>query len=137
MKYFQVFGSKCVILNDRKNLEKFDAKSNEGIFHRYIVNSRAHRVFSKRTKMVVESINLVIDDAISKNIIEESGDASNLRIMMTVIYLKIVMLKINHRKMKLLLSHHEKKQGHPKCHQVLSLHQKCNHLYPMMVSFLL
>ena len=26
MKYFRVFGSKCYTLNDRENLEKFDAK---------------------------------------------------------------------------------------------------------------
>ena len=28
-KYFQVFGSKCYILNDWENLGKFDAKSDE------------------------------------------------------------------------------------------------------------
>ena len=32
VKYFWVFGSKCFILNDRENLGKFDAKSDEGIF---------------------------------------------------------------------------------------------------------
>ena len=32
VKYFRVFGSKCYILNDRENLGKFDAKSDEGIF---------------------------------------------------------------------------------------------------------
>ena len=29
VKYFQVFGSKCYILNDWENLGKFDAKSDE------------------------------------------------------------------------------------------------------------
>ena len=29
VKYFRVFGSKCFILNDRENLGKFDAKSDE------------------------------------------------------------------------------------------------------------
>ena len=32
VKYFRVFGNKCYILNDRENLGKFDAKSDEGIF---------------------------------------------------------------------------------------------------------
>ena len=32
VKYFRVFGSKCYILNDRENLGKFDAKSDEGFF---------------------------------------------------------------------------------------------------------
>ena len=44
MKYFWVFGSKCFILNDRESLGKFDAKSDEGIFLGYSVNSRAYRV---------------------------------------------------------------------------------------------
>ena len=35
LKYFRVFGSKCYILNDRENLGKFDAKSDEGIFLGY------------------------------------------------------------------------------------------------------
>ena len=55
MKYFQVFGSKGYILNDRENLGKFDAKSDEGIFLGYSTTSRAYRVFNKRTKMVMES----------------------------------------------------------------------------------
>ena len=32
VKYFRVFGSKCCILNDRENLEKIYAKSDEGVF---------------------------------------------------------------------------------------------------------
>ena len=39
VKYFRVFGGKCFILNDRENLGKFDAKSDEGIFLGYSVNS--------------------------------------------------------------------------------------------------
>ena len=66
MKYFRVFGSKCFILNDWENLGKFDAKSNEGIFLGYSTTSRAYRVFNKRTKTVMESINVEIDDAITK-----------------------------------------------------------------------
>ena len=65
MKYFRVFGSKCYILNDRENLGKFDARSDEGIFLGYSTTSRAYRVFNKRTKTVMESINVKIDDALS------------------------------------------------------------------------
>ena len=61
-----MFGSKCYILNDRENLGKFDAKSDEGIFLGYSTTNRAHRVFNKRTKTVMESINVEIDDAITK-----------------------------------------------------------------------
>ena len=79
VKYFWVFGSKCFILNDRENLGKFDAKSDEGIFLGYSVNSQAYRVYNKRTKTVMELINVVIDDAISEKNVEESGDASSLK----------------------------------------------------------
>ena len=74
MKYFRVFGSKCYILNDQENLEKFDAKSDEGVFLGYSTTSRAYRIFNKRTKTVMESINVVIDDAITKVAIDDSGE---------------------------------------------------------------
>ena len=44
VKYFRVFGSKCNILNDRENLGKFDAKSDEGIFLGYSTSSQTYRV---------------------------------------------------------------------------------------------
>ena len=79
MKYFRVFGSKCYILNDRENLGKFDAKSDEGIFLGYSTNSRAYRVYNKRTKTVMELINVVIDDTISEKDIDEDGEGPNLK----------------------------------------------------------
>ena len=79
VKYFHVFGSKCFILNDRENLGKFDAKSDEGIFLGYSVNSRAYRVYNKRTKTVMESINVVIDDTIPKKSVGEDGEAPGLK----------------------------------------------------------
>jgi len=62
VKYFKTFGSKCYILRDRENLGKFDTKSDEGIFLGYSTNSRAYRVFNKRTESMMESINVVVDD---------------------------------------------------------------------------
>ena len=79
MKYFRVFGSKCYILNDRENLGKFDVKSDEGIFLGYSTNSRAYRVYNKRTKTVMELINVVIDDTISEKDIDEDGEGPNLK----------------------------------------------------------
>ena len=61
-----MFGSKCYILNDRENLGKFDAKSDEGIFLGYSTTSQVYRVFNKRTKIVMESINVKIDDVVAK-----------------------------------------------------------------------
>ena len=74
VKYFRVFGSKCYILNDRENLGKFDAKSDEIIFLGYSTTSQAYRVFNKRTKIVMESINVKIDDAIAKVEMVDDGE---------------------------------------------------------------
>jgi len=43
VKYFKTFGSKCYILG-------------------YSTNSRAYKIFNKRTETVMESINVVVDD---------------------------------------------------------------------------
>ena len=52
----------CYILNDREPRGKFDAKSDEGVFLGYCKNNRAYRAYNKRTKVVIESINVKVDD---------------------------------------------------------------------------
>ena len=83
VKYFRVFGSKCYILNDRENLRKFDAKSDEGIFLGYSTNSWAYRVFNKRTKTVMESINVEVDDAITKVEMVDNGEGPSSKELTT------------------------------------------------------
>ena len=83
MKYFRVFGSKCYILSDRENLGKFDAKSDEGIFLGYFTNSRAYRVFNKRTKTVMESINVEVDDSITKVETVDDGEGPSSKELIT------------------------------------------------------
>ena len=43
------------------------------------MNSRTYRVYNKRTKTVMESINVVIVDAILEKSVEKIGDASSLK----------------------------------------------------------
>ena len=62
VKYFRIFGSDCYILRDRENLEKFDAKSDKGYFLGYSTTSRAYKVYNLRTKTIMESSNVVIND---------------------------------------------------------------------------
>jgi hypothetical protein len=62
VKHFHVFGSKCYILADREQRRKLDPKSDEGIFLGYSTNSRAYRVYNLRTKVVMESFNVVVND---------------------------------------------------------------------------
>ena len=64
VKYFRIFGSDCYILRDRENLEKFDAKSDKGYFLGYSSTSRAYRVYNLRTKTVMESSNVMINDEV-------------------------------------------------------------------------
>ena len=59
ISYFHPFGTKCYILNNGKDqLAKFDARSDEGIFLRYALTSKAYRIFNKRTLVVEESIHI-------------------------------------------------------------------------------
>ncbi|KAJ9552400.1 hypothetical protein OSB04_016445 [Centaurea solstitialis] len=56
--YFRVFGCKCYVLNDRDDLGMFEPKSDESIFIEYSHNSKAYRVFNKRTRTILESSNV-------------------------------------------------------------------------------
>ena len=62
MKYFEVFGNDCYILRDWENLEKFDAKSDKRFFLGYFTSNKAYRVYNLKTKAVMESANVVIND---------------------------------------------------------------------------
>ena len=62
VKYFKIFGSTCFILKDREHMGKFDSRSNEGIFLGYSFTSKAYQVYNKRTKKVMETVNVVIDE---------------------------------------------------------------------------
>ena len=63
VKYFRIFGSTCFILKDRENVEKFDSRSDEGIFLGYSSTSKAYRVYNKRTIKIMETVNVVIDES--------------------------------------------------------------------------
>ena len=62
LKYFHEFGNTCFIFNDKEQRSKFDVKSHEDIFLGYSLNSRAYRVYNKRTNTVIESVNAMVDD---------------------------------------------------------------------------
>ncbi|KAJ9560607.1 hypothetical protein OSB04_005767 [Centaurea solstitialis] len=59
--HFRVFGCRCFVMNDREDRDKLQAKSDEAIFIGYSKNSIAYRVYNKRTKMVIESMNVKFD----------------------------------------------------------------------------
>ncbi|KAI3729428.1 hypothetical protein L6452_18086 [Arctium lappa] len=62
IKYFHIFGCKCFVLNDKESLNKFSAKADEDIFIGYSSTSTAFRVYLKKSKTVIESINVTFDE---------------------------------------------------------------------------
>ncbi|KAA0048489.1 gag-pol polyprotein [Cucumis melo var. makuwa] len=62
VKYFHVFGSTYYILADRECHRKWDAKSEKRIFLGHSQNSRAYKVFNNRTRVVMETINVAVND---------------------------------------------------------------------------
>nr|GEY31550.1 hypothetical protein [Tanacetum cinerariifolium] len=62
VKFFYIFGSVCYIVRDRENLDKMKEKGDECIFVGYSTQSRAYRVFNKRTRLIMESIHVNFDE---------------------------------------------------------------------------
>nr|GFA06991.1 retrovirus-related Pol polyprotein from transposon TNT 1-94 [Tanacetum cinerariifolium] len=62
VKIFHIFGSVCYIVRDGENLDKMKEKGDECIFVGYSTQSRAYRVFNKRTRVIMESIHVNFDE---------------------------------------------------------------------------
>nr|GEZ06573.1 hypothetical protein [Tanacetum cinerariifolium] len=58
VKFFHIFGSLCYIVRNGENLNKMKEKGDACIFVGYSTQSRAYRVFNKRTRVIMESINV-------------------------------------------------------------------------------
>nr|GEU97110.1 hypothetical protein [Tanacetum cinerariifolium] len=58
VKFFHIFGSVCYIIKDGENLNKMKEKGDECIFVGYSTQSRAYRVFNKRTRVIMRWGNL-------------------------------------------------------------------------------
>ncbi|GJZ25990.1 retrovirus-related pol polyprotein from transposon TNT 1-94 [Tanacetum coccineum] len=61
VKFFHIFGSLCYIVRDGENLDKMKEKGDACIFVGYSTQSKAYRVFNKRTRMIVEIIHVNFD----------------------------------------------------------------------------
>jgi hypothetical protein len=62
VSYFHVFGCKCFILKKGKNLDKFEARSIDGIFFGYASHSRAFRVLNLETNQIIETCEVTFDE---------------------------------------------------------------------------
>jgi hypothetical protein len=59
--HFRVFGCKCFILKKGK-LDKFEARSSDGIFFGYANHSRAYRVLNLETNKIMETCEVTFDE---------------------------------------------------------------------------
>ncbi|GJV27808.1 copia protein [Tanacetum coccineum] len=62
VKFFHIFGSLCYIVRDGENLDKMKENGDACIFVGYSTQSRANRVFNKRTRIIVETIHVNFDE---------------------------------------------------------------------------
>jgi hypothetical protein len=62
VSHFHVFGCKCFILKKGKKLDKFEARSVDGIFFGYASHSRAYRVLNLETNQIVENCEVTFDE---------------------------------------------------------------------------
>nr|GEZ09130.1 retrovirus-related Pol polyprotein from transposon TNT 1-94 [Tanacetum cinerariifolium] len=62
VKFFHIFGFLCYNVRDGENLDKIKEKGDECIFVGYSTQSRAYRVFNKRTIVIMESIHVNFDE---------------------------------------------------------------------------
>ncbi|GKB06470.1 retrovirus-related pol polyprotein from transposon TNT 1-94 [Tanacetum coccineum] len=62
IKFFHIFGSLCYIVKDGENLDKMKEKGDACIFVGYSTQSRAYRVYNKRTRVIFETIHVNFDE---------------------------------------------------------------------------
>jgi hypothetical protein len=62
VSHFHIFGCKCFILKKGKKLDKFEARSVDGIFFVYASHSRAYRVLNLETNQIVETCEVTFDE---------------------------------------------------------------------------
>jgi hypothetical protein len=76
VSHFHVFGCKCFILKKGKKLDKFEARSVDGIFFGYAFHSRAFRVLNLETNQIVETCEVTFDETQPRSqlVFECAGD---------------------------------------------------------------
>ncbi|GJV10303.1 retrovirus-related pol polyprotein from transposon TNT 1-94 [Tanacetum coccineum] len=62
ISFLHVFGALCYPKNDRKDIGKLGAKGDICFFIGYSVDSYAYRVYNRRTKKIMETMNVTFDE---------------------------------------------------------------------------
>nr|GEX19491.1 hypothetical protein [Tanacetum cinerariifolium] len=98
VKFFYIFGSICYIVRDGENLDKMKEKCDECIFVGYSNQSRAYRVFNKRTRVIMESIHVNFDELPQKASDQISFDPAP----------ECQTMALNHESLSPVIQHQEK-----------------------------
>nr|GFB29893.1 hypothetical protein [Tanacetum cinerariifolium] len=62
ISYLHVFGALCYLKNDREDIGKLSAKGDIGFFIGYSANSVAYRVYNRRKRKIMETMNVTFDE---------------------------------------------------------------------------
>jgi hypothetical protein len=76
VSHFHVFGCKCFILKKGKKLDKFEARSVDGISFGYASHSRAYCVLNLESNQIVETCEVTFDETQPRSqlVFECAGD---------------------------------------------------------------
>nr|GEU58882.1 hypothetical protein [Tanacetum cinerariifolium] len=80
ISYIYGFGALCYPKNDREDIGKLGAKGNIGFFIGYSANSVAYRVYNRRTKKIIETMNVMFDE-LSAMAFEQNSSRPGLQSM--------------------------------------------------------
>ncbi|GJX04041.1 retrovirus-related pol polyprotein from transposon TNT 1-94 [Tanacetum coccineum] len=80
ISFLHVFGDLCYPKNDREDIGKLGAKGDIGFFIGYSTNSRAYRVYNRRTKKIMETMNVTFDKLLAMDF-EQSSSKHGLQSM--------------------------------------------------------
>nr|GEU83358.1 integrase, catalytic region, zinc finger, CCHC-type, peptidase aspartic, catalytic [Tanacetum cinerariifolium] len=60
--YLYVFGALCYLINDSEDMGKLKPKADIGIFIGYAPAKKAYRIYNKRTRLIIETIHIDLDE---------------------------------------------------------------------------
>ncbi|GKC27073.1 integrase, catalytic region, zinc finger, CCHC-type containing protein [Tanacetum coccineum] len=78
ISFLHVFGALCYPKNDHEDIGKLGAKGDIGFFIGYSANSCAYKVYNRRTKKIIETMNVIFDE-LSSMAFEQSSSKPGLQ----------------------------------------------------------
>nr|GFD41544.1 integrase, catalytic region, zinc finger, CCHC-type, peptidase aspartic, catalytic [Tanacetum cinerariifolium] len=80
ISFLHVFGALCYTKNDREDIGKLGAKGDIGFFIGYSADSCAYKVYNRRSKKIMETMNVSFDE-LSAMAFEQSSSKPGLQSM--------------------------------------------------------